>query len=104
MTTRPLSMQITLNQTEILEAIKDYVRKQVKVAENQKDFDIELKATRGDSGYTATLEITLSPASAPHNGTTTELKSASAEVRTNEVEKSKDSTAARTVFARPKAD
>lgn len=50
-------MQISLNQTEIEQAIKEFVRKQVTISDTQK-LDIELRAGRGDNGYTATLEVT----------------------------------------------
>lgn len=49
-------MQITLNQDEILEAVKSYVRGQINIAANQ-DILIELRATRGETGFTATLDI-----------------------------------------------
>lgn len=49
-------MQITLNQEEILEALETYVRGQIAIADNQK-IDIDLKAGRGDNGYSATLDI-----------------------------------------------
>lgn len=54
-------MQITLNQDEILTAIETYVRSQINIADNQ-EIAIDLKAGRGENGYTATLDIR--PASA----------------------------------------
>lgn len=49
-------MQITLNQDEILSALETYVRSKINVAPNQ-DIEIDLKAGRGENGFTATLEI-----------------------------------------------
>jgi outer membrane biosynthesis protein TonB len=49
-------MQILLNQDEILEALDNYVRGQIAVNDDQ-TIDIDLKAGRGENGYTATLDI-----------------------------------------------
>lgn len=49
-------MQITLNQDEILDALKAYVRTQINISEDQ-DILIDMKAGRGENGYTATLDI-----------------------------------------------
>ena len=49
-------MQITLNQDEILEALKDYAFRVINVAPGN-DITIDLKAGRGENGYTATLDI-----------------------------------------------
>jgi hypothetical protein len=49
-------MIITLNQTQIEEAITDYVNARLVVAEGHR-LDIDLRATRGDNGFTATIEI-----------------------------------------------
>jgi hypothetical protein len=49
-------MQITLNQDEILAAIDSHVRSQINIASGQ-SVSIELKATRGDTGFTAILDI-----------------------------------------------
>ena len=49
-------MQITLNQDEILVAIETYVRSQINIADNQ-EISIDLKAGRGENGYSATLDI-----------------------------------------------
>ncbi|MCA8869074.1 MAG: hypothetical protein KDA67_10520 [Rhodobacteraceae bacterium] len=49
-------MQITLNQDEILTAIENYVRSQINIADNQRS-EIDLKAGRGEYGFTATLDI-----------------------------------------------
>lgn len=51
------NMQIMLNEDEIKEAISDYVHKQVRVAEGSQ-MVVELKAGRGENGFTATLDIT----------------------------------------------
>lgn len=49
-------MQITINQAEIEEAIRDFVKKKLTVNSNQR-IDIDLKATRGDEGYTAIIDV-----------------------------------------------
>jgi hypothetical protein len=49
-------MQITINQAEIEEAIRDFVTKKLTVNAGQR-IDIDLKATRGDEGYTAIIDI-----------------------------------------------
>ena len=50
-------MQLTLNQNEIEQAIKNYVGN-LGVALSGKDVDITLVAGRGEKGITATLDIT----------------------------------------------
>ena len=50
-------MQITLVQTEIETAIRNYIHSQIVVKEGMK-IDIILKATRGDEGTTAIIDIT----------------------------------------------
>lgn len=49
-------MQITLDEGEIHEAIKAYVRGQITIAEDQQ-IDIDMKAGRAENGFTATLNI-----------------------------------------------
>lgn len=49
-------MQITLNHEEILKALDIYVRSQINIAQDQ-DIIIDLKAGRGENGYSATLDI-----------------------------------------------
>ena len=49
-------MQITLNQAEIEQAIKNYVNDQVNIREGH-DITIDLKAGRGPEGFTATIDI-----------------------------------------------
>lgn len=49
-------MQIKIVQSEIEEAISDYVKKKLTVNAGQR-IDIELMATRGDEGYTAIIDI-----------------------------------------------
>lgn len=49
-------MQITIVQAEIELAIKNYIMSQITVNENQ-DINIQLKATRGDEGYQAIIDI-----------------------------------------------
>ena len=56
-------MQITLNQDEIEDAIRAYVHQQLVIQDNQ-EVTIDLKAGRGDNGFTATLDIRASTAPA----------------------------------------
>ena len=70
-------MQITLNQEEILEALDTYVRSQITISENQ-EISIDLKAGRGENGFTATLDIR--PAS-----TATLVRARSAELRDSDM-------------------
>ena len=49
-------MQITLNHEEILVALKDYAAKIINIAPGN-DITIDLKAGRGENGYSATLDI-----------------------------------------------
>ena len=49
-------MQITLNHEEILKALDIYVRSQINIAQDH-DIIIDLKAGRGENGYSATLDI-----------------------------------------------
>lgn len=49
-------MQITLNQSEILLAIDAFVREQISVKPNQ-SIQIDLRATRGEQGFSAVLDI-----------------------------------------------
>ena len=51
-----LSMQIIMNQVEIETAITDFVSRQINISTDQ-EITIELQATRGANGYTATLGI-----------------------------------------------
>ena len=64
-------MQIVLIQAEIEKAIRNYVNSIVKVAEGV-DIVIDLKSTRGDTGFTANIDLvesgverTAAPASTP---------------------------------------
>lgn len=57
-------MQITLNHEEILTALDTYVRSQINIADNQ-EIEIDMKAGRGDNGYSATLDIVQSKSKAP---------------------------------------
>ncbi len=54
-------MQITLNETELMEALENYVRSQITISDDQ-DIKIELRAGRGENGFTATLDIVSSKA------------------------------------------
>lgn len=49
-------MQITLNQEEIELALDNFVRSRIQVSDGQ-DIVFDLKAGRGDNGFTATLDI-----------------------------------------------
>lgn len=49
-------MIITIVQSEIENAVKDYVASKIKLEDNQ-SFKIELLATRGSQGITANIEI-----------------------------------------------
>lgn len=49
-------MQITLVQTEVEQALRDYVANRLTLAEGT-TFSIELAATRGEKGITATIEL-----------------------------------------------
>ena len=50
-------MQITLNQDEIHDALKDYVRHRISIKDNQ-NIEIDLKNGRGENKTTATIDIT----------------------------------------------
>jgi hypothetical protein len=50
-------MQITINQAEIEQAIKSHILGVIAINPNQQ-IDIDLKATRGDTGYQAIINIT----------------------------------------------
>lgn len=67
------TMQIILTQDEIFQALENYVYSQINVAEGQ-SIDIDMKAGRGDNGFTATLDIratTAAPKPKPVVATTT---------------------------------
>lgn len=49
-------MQITLDENEIHDAIRAYVRGQITIADSQ-HIDIDMKAGRAENGFTATLNI-----------------------------------------------
>jgi len=49
-------MQITLQESEILDALEDYVRSKIQISQNQQII-FDLKAGRGENGFTATLVI-----------------------------------------------
>jgi hypothetical protein len=50
------NMQITINQAEIEEAIRERIHAQITIKDGMR-IDIDLKATRGDEGYTAVIDI-----------------------------------------------
>jgi outer membrane biosynthesis protein TonB len=49
-------VQITLNQSEIEQALKNYILEQININEGM-EINIDLKATRGDQGTTAIIDI-----------------------------------------------
>jgi hypothetical protein len=49
-------MRITLVQTEIEEALTEYLLKQINISDGQK-IEIDLKATRGEEGYLAEISV-----------------------------------------------
>ena len=53
-------MEISIVQNEIEEAISDYLSKKIRLAEDQV-FKIDLTATRGASGFTASISIEKTP-------------------------------------------
>lgn len=57
-------MQITLVQSEIEQAIKDYIHSQIKVRDGM-EIKIDLSATRGADGFKATIDIVESNAASP---------------------------------------
>ena len=57
-------MQITLTQAEIETAITDYIKSQMTIADGQR-ITIDLRATRGNEGYTALIDIVRDEGSAP---------------------------------------
>lgn len=58
-------MQIIINQADIHTAIRNFIMSQMPMA-NDTNIEIELKATRGDEGYTAVIEI--NPPKPPQGG------------------------------------
>lgn len=61
-------MNITLNQEEIEQAIEGFVRNQISINPNQ-NISIELRAGRGENGYSATLDIRTSTKQSFHKTT-----------------------------------
>lgn len=53
-------MQISINQTEIEQAIFDYIKKRISIVEGTQ-VDIEMKATRGAEGFSAVIDIVDNP-------------------------------------------
>ena len=83
-------MQITLNQDEIMEALKDYAFRVINVAPGN-DITIDLKAGRGENGYSATLEITPQRLTSTHDPKGPNVRASSSEgsvgLRTEVVER-----------------
>lgn len=78
-------MQITLNEDEIIEAVKNQVLGQIAVGANQ-DISIALKAGRGENGFTATLDIV--PAGKPVAQTSTQTSVQSNDPKPSPIPKS----------------
>lgn len=53
-------MQISINQTEIEQAIFDYIKKHINIVEGTQ-VNIEMKATRGAEGFSAVIDIMDNP-------------------------------------------
>lgn len=98
-TQRTNNMQIILVQTEIEEAIRDYVNARLTVNDGQR-IDIDLKATRGDAGYQAFVDIVANdapvkvaaPAEAPVEETPAPKAAAKAKPATVAVQKTRRTT------------
>ena len=59
-------MQITLVESELKQAITEYLGRQMKIAEGM-EMEIQLFATRGDAGFKATIDIrAVSPIKTPY--------------------------------------
>ena len=75
-------MIITLVHEEITEALKDYANKVIQVGPDR-EINIDLKAGRGENGYTATLDIvpkrSTSTSDTPLNRTIAHVKEVAAE-------------------------
>lgn len=76
-------MQITLNEEEIKDAIVAYVRQQITITDTQR-IEVDLKAGRGDNGYSATLDIR--PAQAPSTAGTKATKATAPAFRSTDPE------------------
>ena len=78
-------MQITLNQDEILEALEAYVRNQIVIAPDH-SIEIDLKAGRGENGFTATLDIRSSDKKAIHISKPTVLEVVADDEESDDIE------------------
>lgn len=83
-------MQIVLQHDEILEALKEYANRIINVAPDN-DITIDLKAGRGENGYSATLEITPQRLTSTHDPKGPNVRASSSEssvgLRTEVVER-----------------
>lgn len=83
-------MQIVLQHDEILEALKEYANRIINVAPGN-DITIDLKAGRGENGYSATLEITPQRLTSTHDPKGPNVRTSSSEgsvgLRTEVVER-----------------
>ncbi|AGF88371.1 hypothetical protein SP076_00200 [Salmonella phage FSL SP-076] len=83
-------MQIVLQHDEILEALKEYANRIINVAPGN-DITIDLKAGRGENGYSATLEITPQRLTSTHDPKGPNVRASSSEgsvgLRTEVVER-----------------
>lgn len=82
-------MQITLNEAEIVDAIQDYVRKQINISDGR-DIEVDLKAGRGDNGFSATLDIVKRSADAAPTLAAVESKPKTKDVTAKLVEETAD--------------
>lgn len=71
-------MQIVLQHDEILEALKEYANRIINVAPGN-DITIDLKAGRGENGYSATLEITPQRLTSTHDPKGPNVRASSSE-------------------------
>ncbi len=76
-------MRIILVQDEIELAVTNYVRSQINIQDNQ-DIKIELKAGRGEAGYTADIDIVAKDQTKSGPQTTEKLTESVSEPKTNE--------------------
>lgn len=97
-------MQITIVQTEIEEAIRNYILGQISVHENHR-IDIDLKATRGEQGFQAVIDIVPNDDKPSGSKAPTATKAAPAAVAKAEPAASTTSKASTaSVFKKPKAE
>lgn len=96
-------MQITINQSEIEAAIKAHILSQINIKDGH-DISITLKATRGDDGTTAIIDITPSAASVSVGAPTTPVKRESSGLGIKDAVTKAKETAQEPVKSEPKAE